>query len=85
MGRSFSADPRVAVFQILVRFRGAILLNPTHRTFEEPNSRNNWNIEIFFCGGRLSTNLLVLMRFVMERTRHLLTLLIRRSKTFRGL
>ena len=85
MGRSFSAVPRVAFFQILVRFLRAILLNPPHRTFEEPNSRNNLNIEIFFCGGGLSTNLLVLMRPVIERIRHLRTLIIRRSKTFRGL
>ena len=85
MGRSFSVDPRVAFFQLLVRFRGAILLNPTHRTFEEPNYRNNLNIEIFFCGGGLSKNLLILMRRVIERIRHLRTLIIRRSKTFRGL
>ena len=85
MGRSFSADPRVAFFQILVRFRGAILLNPNHRTFEEPNSRNKLNFEIFFWGSGLSTNLLILMRRVIERIRHLRTLVIPRSKTFRGL
>ena len=86
IGRSFSVDPRVAFFQRLVRFLCALVLNPTHRTFEEPNSRNNLNIEkFFFCGGRPSTNLLILMRRVIERIRHLRTLFIRRSKTFRGL
>ena len=85
MGRSFSADPRVAFFQILVRFLGAILLNPTHRTFEEANSWNNLNIEIFFCGAGLSTILLNFRRCVIERIRHLPVLFIRRSKTFRGL